>query len=120
LLVSLALEDLTLPGEALVDNLADIFWLADLSEDARGGFRGCVACQPLNVLDLCLRGEYMAELIARKAKDPVMSEPNLRTQEPLKTWCLRRAGLPCTQISVFSANGRIHLARILHHRYRIW
>jgi hypothetical protein len=58
-LVPLALEDLTLRNQALVNNLVSIFWLVELYNDAGGGFRGCVACQPPNVLDLCLRDKRL-------------------------------------------------------------
>jgi hypothetical protein len=56
-LVSLALEDLALPDQALVNNLVGILWLAELYNNAGRGLCGCVACQPPNVLDLCLRDE---------------------------------------------------------------
>ena len=58
-LVSLALEDLALLDEALVNDLVSVLCLAELYDDAGGGFRGCAACQPPNVLDLCLQNERL-------------------------------------------------------------
>jgi hypothetical protein len=43
-LVSLALKDLALPNQTLVDDLVSILWLAELNDYARGGLRGCAAC----------------------------------------------------------------------------
>jgi hypothetical protein len=58
-LVPLALEDLALPDEALVNDPVGVLCLAELYNDAGGGFRGCVACQPPDVPDLCLRDERL-------------------------------------------------------------
>jgi hypothetical protein len=44
-----------------------------------------------DVVCCVLARKYMAELVPGKAKDPVMSESNLRVQEPLKPWCLHLA-----------------------------
>jgi hypothetical protein len=71
-LVPLALEDLALPDQALVNNLVRILWPAELYNDARGGFRGCVAGQPSNVLNLCLRDE---RLVVQQQLIPRLFEP---------------------------------------------
>jgi hypothetical protein len=54
-LVSLTLEDLTLPGQALVDNPVGILWFAELYDDAGCGLGGCISGQLSYILDLCLR-----------------------------------------------------------------
>jgi hypothetical protein len=58
-LVSLALEDFALPDQTLVDDLVSILWLAELDNYAGGGFRVCATCQPPNILNLCLRDEWL-------------------------------------------------------------
>ena len=59
LLVSLALEDLALPNQTLVNNLVSILWPAELYNNARESFYRCIACQPSNVLDLCVQDEQL-------------------------------------------------------------
>ena len=71
-LVPLALEDLALPDQALVDDLVGILWPAELYDDAGGGLRGCVAGQPSNVLNLCLRDKW---LVVQQQLVPRLFEP---------------------------------------------
>jgi hypothetical protein len=71
-LIPLALEDLTLPDQALVNDLVGILWLAELNDGAGSGFCGCVAGQPSYVLDLCLRDE---RLVIQQYLVPRLFEP---------------------------------------------
>jgi hypothetical protein len=55
--VSFALEDFTLPDQALVDDFISIFWPAELYDDARCSLCARVSGQPSYVFDIRLRDE---------------------------------------------------------------